>query len=97
MNNRLSWRDVLRGKSSFTLHPNMLNSEGYESLSYLPSKNDSPGECKRLRKYHFDRDYVIAYIVAKIIKPLAITSFQQLEVIIFEAWTEYEKELQADR
>ncbi len=90
------WTQILRGSLSFSLHPRMLASEGYETYSAIALKGESPGINQGHRRFLFDRSYVIKFIIAKIIRPLAFTNHNDFEVLMNEAWYEYEKELQAD-
>lgn len=85
---------MLRVNFSYNPHPRMLHSEGYDFYSCATVKGEIPGVTDTARKFNFDRSYVIAYIIAKLIKPLFVLQYEDLEPLIREAWNEYQKELQ---
>lgn len=86
------WTDMKRVNFSYNLHPRMLLEEGYETCSSISLKDEPQGAVNQFRRFHFDRSYVIAYIITKIVKPMYFTSYKDLEAVIREAWNEYHKE-----
>ncbi len=96
MTENYHWTQILRSNLSYSVHPRMLTNEGYEFRSIVAIKGENPGINQGYRRFIFDRSYVIKFIIAKIIKPLAFTNYSDFEILLNEAWYEYEKELQAD-
>jgi hypothetical protein len=91
MSNIIRWTEMKRVSFNNSLHPRMLLEEGYETGSSISLKDEPQGAVNKFRRFHFDRSYVIAYIITKIIKPMYFTSYENLESVIHEAWNEYHK------
>lgn len=80
---------MLRISFSHSLHPNMLKDTGYQVYGSYLIKGEVHSDIPPSRKFVFNRDYVLTYIISKIIKPLAITNYESLQEIVKEAWDKY--------
>jgi hypothetical protein len=84
-----SWRDLLRIVYVFNLHPRMLTLDGYTISGKYLIKGESHLVKPGIRRFKFDKHYVISYIITKIIKALSITDYEVLESLTKQAWNEY--------
>jgi hypothetical protein len=89
MTDIFNWTDMLRTNLSHNPHPSMLKDMGYQVHGSYLIKGEVNSDIPPSRKFVFNRDYVLTYIISKIIKPLAITNYESLQEIVKEAWDKY--------
>jgi hypothetical protein len=84
---KISWQQVPGNRFGRALHKAMLSERGYIKAVRLPTYT---GDSQEVVDIHYDKEYVIAWLVSKIIRPLVGLSFQEFIDLLKEAW---EKEL----
>lgn len=82
----VSWRDICGNKYSKSLDPAMLMAHGYP----LTTKAKVIGKTgsSELITVVYDRDYVINYLITKVIKPLSNYGLQEVTNLLLKAWEE---------
>ena len=85
----MRWNELLRlkgNKWNRALHPAMVSKAGYQ----ITAKTREVGDSKYGSKYSivkYDREYVIGWIGAKVIRPISTVGFVGILKIVKEAYT----------
>lgn len=81
----IHWKDLQGNKWSKSLHPAMLNPDGFR----MTQKVRTTGESSYGGKYSvvvYDRKYVIGWLASKVIKPLSNEGIKGIVALIKEAF-----------
>lgn len=82
---KVYWRDVQGNRWSKSLHPAMLNPDGF----HMTQKVRATGESSYGGTYSvvvYDREYVLGWLVSKVIKPLSNEGVTGIIALIKEAY-----------
>ena len=81
----VSWTEIQGNKFSKGLHPSMLQSHGYP----VTMKNRVIDNRRNGSEYviiNYDRNYVVAWLATKVIKPLCNSGVIGISNLLEEAW-----------
>ncbi|MGB3650869.1 MAG: hypothetical protein WBA41_06615 [Rivularia sp. (in: cyanobacteria)] len=87
----IEWHQVQGNPALVSLHPAMLTQDGYTLQKTVKIK----GESKKLgipANVLYNKEYVCKYISDKVIRPLGVATYNELQVLIGQVWNEYKKE-----
>lgn len=84
----IRWDEVFGNPGLTALHPAMLTKEGYKVLKVTKIKGESKKKGVPVTII-YDESYVIYYITTKIIQPLRIAKYNELQQIIAKCWNAY--------
>ncbi|NJO27374.1 MAG: hypothetical protein HC874_07325 [Richelia sp. SL_2_1] len=87
----ISWKEVQGNPLLAKLNPDMLSPEGHIVTGLFKIKGKSK-KVAYAANVSYDREYAIKYICSKLLQPLGITKFNEIQALIAEAWNEYKAE-----
>lgn len=82
----VSWRDIQGNKYAKSLDPAMLLENGYPVT--MKAKTIGKGKSSDLYTIVYDKDYVINYLIVKVVKPLSNYGLQEVTNLLLKAWEE---------
>lgn len=91
MERTINWNEVQGNPGLTGLHPSMLTESGHIAMRATKIKGESKKE-KIPVQIIFDESYIHYYVITKIIRPLGITKYNDLQKIISNCWNEYKKQ-----
>lgn len=79
------WNDLLGNKYRVNLHPAMLVGDGYRSYMSTRTTGDSKSDKSKQGLVLFDREYVLNFIVKRILEPLKVTDYEDMSELLLDA------------
>lgn len=86
----IQWHQVQGNPGLTALNPEMLTSKGFQVNKITKIKGRSKKQGIPV-VINFDESYVHYYIIQKIIKPLGITKYNELQSIIGKCWNGFKE------
>lgn len=81
----ISWQDLPGNKFSVSLKPAMPTEQGHIAMQKVRQAYKDAAMCK----VHYDREYVIEWLMSKLVKPLSIHGKEEVINLVSEAWENY--------
>ncbi|WP_346291594.1 hypothetical protein [Sphaerothrix gracilis] len=94
---KVKWYLVLYGYFNRAPSPEMLEDGGLWEEKLCHIQGDSRFDPKQPRAVNYDRDFVIKWLVNKLLKKLEPANYNELQKLISEAWRVWKDEEKADR
>jgi hypothetical protein len=87
----ITWKEVQGNPLLAKLNPEMLTPGGHLVTGMFKIKGKSKKKAYPAT-VSYDREYLIKYLVSKLFRPLSITKFEEIQMLVSEAWDVYKKE-----
>lgn len=87
-----NWKDLRYSPWLQGFHPLMISPEGYKVTKFDRLKGDSHRDPIRKLRIHYDREFVVKKICRQVLKPLEISSYNELQAILKDCWKLYKEE-----
>lgn len=81
----ITWRELPGNKFNLALRPAMPTEQGH----YTTQKVKQAYRKSEVCRVHYDRDYVVAFLASKVIRPLGVHGKLELIDLISNAWDLY--------